>query len=139
MNKPTVLVTIIIVFLAIAIFATYDFGTTRTASNSNSTALIQCSGCQFKVSGAWNYTIMLNSTTVARGETIQLSANLSNVSNENQVVTIGRPTILVSVNRLNGGTIWAYQPLQSTWPNVTVTSGQSLFRAVQWEFIHNLC
>ena len=75
----------------------------------------------------WNFTASINSSSVKAGQSILLLTSLTNVSPSNQTITPSvTPYINPSVYAMNGTELWAWNPMQATWPSYTVPSEQSI-------------
>ena len=87
------------------------------------------SGCPAPC-GSWNFTATINSTSVARGQSILLWANLTNLGpNETFGQWIG-PYINPKVADSSGVKLWAWDPPAVTFGNFTVTSGETISQKV---------
>ena len=75
----------------------------------------------------WNFTASINVTSVHLGQSLVLTTELTNTSPYNQTISpYVNPYIDPGVYESNGTQVWAWNPMQATWPNINVTSGQSL-------------
>ncbi len=82
--------------------------------------------------GAWNYTVTVNSTSVERGQTIQLVARLTNCENCGNI-TIGNfvePFIDPVVYSTNGTMLWSWNPTETTYSNFVFPGGQTITQTV---------
>jgi hypothetical protein len=79
----------------------------------------------------WKFVVSMYPTSVESGQSPLLVANLTNISPSNQTIRpYVEPFINLSVIAPNGSEVWAWNPPEVTWPNVNVTSGQSLSQGV---------
>lgn len=74
--------------------------------------------------GEWNFTATISSNSIVGNEGISLSANLRSEINQT-IKEFVKPAINYGVYATNGSELWAWNPPQSTWPNMTVVSGQT--------------
>jgi hypothetical protein len=126
MNKAIANSAIVVAIVLITLFA-YSYYTMETSTQITITSVkvYSCGKCYYKSDGAWRFSVTVNGTTVYRGETVQLSANLTNISGRNQVIFNRFPQAYVAIVYLNRSLAWAYQPPSATWPNVTILAGES--------------
>jgi len=79
----------------------------------------------------WNYTASISTDSVAAGQPILLVASLTNIAGEDQTVKeFVKPFINPGVYDTKGTEVWAWNPPQSTWPNMTVTNGETISQNV---------
>jgi hypothetical protein len=80
---------------------------------------------------SWKFAVSINATTVEDGQFLMLWANLTNTSPSNQTIRpYVEPFINPYITAANGTTVWAWDPPQVTWPNTSLTTGQSLSQRV---------
>jgi len=80
--------------------------------------------------GSWNFTVSINTNSVARGEPILLMASLTNIGPNQTIKEFVKPYINPAVHDANGTEVWAWNPPQSTWPNVAIASGETIMQDV---------
>ena len=81
----------------------------------------------------WNFTVNIDQNFVYPGSSINLVANLTNISGQNLttnyfVVPIINP--LVTAYSPNGTQVWGWYPPQESWTNYTITAGESFAQKV---------
>ena len=81
-------------------------------------------------SGEWNFTVSINSSSVARGHPIQLIASLTNIGPNETVKEFIQPFINPEVYAANGSELWQWNPPQTTSPNTTFPSGQTISQSM---------
>ena len=81
--------------------------------------------------GEWNYTVMLNSTSVERGQTIHLVASLTKVGNGNITIdNFVEPFINPVVYSSNGTELWSWNPPEATYSNLVFPGGQTITQSM---------
>ena len=80
--------------------------------------------------GSWNFTVTINSSSVIRGQTIELSAVLTNIAPNQTINSWIGPYINPSVYSSNGTEAWAWDPPQVTYENMTIASGETFSQDV---------
>jgi hypothetical protein len=65
-----------------------------------------------KSMGYWNFTIYLNATTITKGQTVNETYTLTNVSGEALGISVTAPLCNPIIYTLGGRVVWAYTPLQ---------------------------
>jgi hypothetical protein len=75
--------------------------------------------------GTWNFTASISSDSVARGDQITLSANLTSIGSNFTVKQFVMPYINPGVYAANGTEVWAWNPPQASWPNVAIPTGET--------------
>ena len=143
---PLIVITTVVLAGAIgfAFLIEPHFHTGTTSSITNISTLYTCTiipnldfmycGRPMRISatdGGWNFTVTISSNSVAHGESIRLVANLTNVGISNKTINrFVKPYINPGVYATNGTELWQWNPPQSTWPNVTITSGETVWQDV---------
>ena len=79
--------------------------------------------------GSWNFTVTINSSSVVRGQTIELVANLTNIAPNQTINSWIVPYINPSVYSSNGTEVWAWYPPQH-YENMTIASGETFSQDV---------
>jgi hypothetical protein len=102
--------------------------TTTVTTVSSTTVTILSNQTQTTVTiSPWLFTASINATYVVRGEPLNLSAKLTNVSHANQTIyDYVDPFINPQMSDANGTGVWAWDPSEIVYPSWTVASGQSL-------------
>ena len=80
--------------------------------------------------GSWNFTVTINSSSVARGQDILFMANLTNYGPNQTFNRWIEPFINPSVSSSNGTGVWAWDPPAVTFANVTIASGETISQDV---------
>ena len=86
--------------------------------------------------GVGTLAVTISSNSVTRGQTILLVADLTNIGPNMTFNQFVRPYINPSVIAENGTEVWAWDLPQSTWPNVTVASGETISQDVNIPTMH---
>jgi hypothetical protein len=120
--------------------------TTRTCTGIPAISYLYCGG-QLRISaegtpgatpyfenvtqGSWNFTASISSNSVTAGGQIKLWANITNISGQNETFKLFvKPYVNPTVSAANGTEVWAWDPPQSTWPDTTITDGETLSQFV---------
>lgn len=74
--------------------------------------------------GAWNLTATISTDSVVGNEGILLKANLTSGTNQT-IKQFVEPVINYKVYAANGTLLWGWNPPQTTYPNMNVSSGQT--------------
>jgi len=110
---------------------TYTSTTTVVSATTTTSTITHTVGGGIQASSVgntiWSFSAFLTSDSVAQGEPLQLTAILTNINPASQNITdFVQPTIYPTVYSSNGTMLWTWEPPQVTWPNRTISSGQSL-------------
>lgn len=81
-------------------------------------------------SGAWNFTVSINATSVVRGQTIRLTASLTNAGGNETVSQLVQPYINPEVVAPNGTIVWQWNAPQSIISNDIFPGGQTISQVV---------
>ena len=121
---------IVVVVLAFALAAsTYFIPSANMPSSSQSTTTVfQSSPLELKASTPdWAFVASIDSSNTELGQSIKLTANLTNTASSNQTIApYVEPYVNPSVWAENGTEIWAWNPPQVNWVSMTIASGQTL-------------
>lgn len=101
----------------------------------------------YRTNGDWNFTVILNSTLVTRGQVVAALLNLTNISGQNQTVHVTGPLYTPTIHSLNGTSLWcdcrSGVNLQTNWtygpgrvqqwdiPTSSLQSGRSYILSVE--------
>ena len=90
----------------------------------------------FKTNNTWNFTVSLSASSVSQGQSVQLTAQLTNISPtsqniQNYVEPYINPMVYPSRSAsANGTVVWAWNPPEEVWATWTFQSGQALVQTV---------
>jgi hypothetical protein len=77
-----------------------------------------------------NFTASISSNSVNRGETILLTTSLTNIGQNETISNFVEPYINPVVYAMNGTQVWAWDPPAVTFPNRTISTGETISQNV---------